>query len=122
MRGQASVEFLLILGIISVIFAIIVSYFAGYSLYSSNFLSEEGYRSICRQVSDEVEGALASGPDYERVFYLPQGNYNVSLYDREIRVNYSAGMVLCPTSINASKNLSIGKNTIIYNETGIYFR
>jgi len=122
MKGQSSVEFILILSLLSVIFAITVSYFANYSLYSNNYLSEESYRLICAQVKDELDAAFSSGPDYERAFYLPAGNYNASIYDREIKVSYSGGAVSCYTYANITKFLSIGKNTVIYNETGLFVR
>ena len=119
--GQASVEFLMLLSLLSLIFVISVSYFLGYSVATNSYLAEENYRSICRQVSDEIEYALSSGPRYERSFYLPQGDYNASIGNYEVSVRHGSGTVVCYTFTNASADLSIGKNTIIYNETGIWF-
>jgi len=121
MKGQASVEFLLIFGMLAVIFAIAVSYYLNYSLSSNAFLSEDTYQSICLQVETEIDCALSAGPYYERDFYLEQGPYNVSISGYDISVAYSGGTVSCRTVVNASKGLSIGKNTIIYNEMGFYF-
>jgi uncharacterized protein (UPF0333 family) len=122
MKGQASVEFLLIIALLAVIFSISVSYFINYSLNSNTYQSEENYHSICLQVKNEIDCALSAGPYYERDFYLEQGPYNASISGYEIQVTYSGGIVSCQTLVNASKNLSIGKNTILYNETGVYFR
>jgi uncharacterized protein (UPF0333 family) len=121
MRAQASVEFLLIIAILSVIFAIAASYYLGYSFRLEASSSQEVYKAICRQVSAEIDYALSAGPVYGRSFYLPQGNYNVSIKDYEIIVTSPGAAVVCYTHINNTKNLVIGKNMIIYNETGIYF-
>jgi uncharacterized protein (UPF0333 family) len=121
MKGQASVEFLLIFAIIAVVFALSVNYFINYSLNANTFLSEENYRSICLQIKTEIDCALLAGPYYERDFYLEQGPYNATISGYDIIIAYSEGIVSCKTLVNASKNLSIGKNTLIYNETGVYF-
>jgi uncharacterized protein (UPF0333 family) len=121
MKGQASVEFLLIFSLLAVIFVIALSYYLNYGLSSNAYLSEENYHSICLQVENEIDSALSAGPYYERDFYIEQGPYNVSVSGYEIKVNYSSGAVSCRALVNVSKNLSIGKNTIIYNGTGFYF-
>lgn len=121
MKAQASVEFLLIIALLSVIFAIATVYFYDYQYSSGVTASQETYREVCYQISDEVDNALSMGAYYERSFYLPPGNYNVSLQNYEIQVNYPNGEVVCYTHVNNTKNLVIGKNTIIYNETGFYF-
>lgn len=119
--AQASVEFLLLLSLLSLIFVISVSYFLGYGAATNSYLAEEEYRSICKQISDEIEYALSTGPFYERSFYLPQGDYNATVGNYEVLIAYSTGSVACYTFTNASAELTIGKNTIIYNETGVFF-
>jgi len=122
MRGQASVEFLMLISLLTLIFAISVNYFLGYGVNTSTYLSEANYQSICRQVSEEINYALSYGPDYERSFYLPQGSYEVLAEGYEISVRHSQGVVNCYSNANATGNLSIGKNTIVYNGTGLYFK
>jgi len=122
MKAQASVEFLLLLAILSVIFALSVNYYLSYSLRSDLFLQEEGYKSICSQVNEEIKSALYAGAYYKREFYLPDGVYNASMQNYEIKIGYSGGAVSCNTYVNNTQNLSIGKNTIIYNETGLYIQ
>jgi uncharacterized protein (UPF0333 family) len=122
MKAQASAEFLLIIALLSVIFAIAAGYFLGYNFTREVSSTQENYRAICSQVSLEIDYALSSGPDYERTFYLPKGNYNVSIKNYEIGVIYPGASVVCYTQINNTESLVIGKNTVIYNETGFYFR
>ncbi|MBN2095263.1 MAG: hypothetical protein JW727_04395 [Candidatus Aenigmarchaeota archaeon] len=120
MRCQASVELLLLLGILSVIFAISFSYYVGYGIYQASVSTGGDYRSVCKQIAGEIDSALRIGPDYERSFYLPYGDYNATLQNYEIVVNYPSGMAVCYTYVNITRNLTIGKNTVIYNGTGFY--
>ncbi len=120
MKAQASVEFLILLGILSLIFAVLINYSGGYQFYSANLKIEQQYKNICNQVKLEIENALETGPFYNRTFYLPDGNYNVSVESYEIKVVYSNGVKTCFIPVNLSANLNKGGNTIIYNESGVF--
>jgi hypothetical protein len=122
LRGQAAVEFLILLSVAMVLFAIAVNYYAGYYLQSSGFQAERQYGLICRQISDEARNALLMGDYYERDFYLPLGDYSASVFGWSARVEYSGGEVYCPMPANLEdKTLNNGKNTIIYNASGLFF-
>jgi hypothetical protein len=120
MKCQASVEFLILLGVLTLIFAVLINYSGGYLFYSDNLKIENQYKDICSQVKDEIENALEMGPFYNRTFYLPTGNYNVSISNYEIKIIYNSGETTCFIPVNLSTNLNNGKNTIIYNETGLF--
>ena len=120
MKSQSSIEFLILLGILSLIFSILINYPGGYLFYSDKLKIENQYKDICNQVKEEIENALEIGPFYNRTFYLPPGNYNVSINNYEIKVVYSNGEKICFIPANVSSNLKKGKNTIIYNESGLF--
>lgn len=120
MKAQASIEFLILLGVLTLIFAILINYSGGYLFYSDNLKVEQQHKDICNQVKDEIENALEIGYFYNRTFYLPSGDYNVSINNYEIRVAYSSGETICFIPVNLSANINKGENTIIYNETGLF--
>lgn len=120
MKAQASVEFLILFGVLSLIFAVLINYSGGYLFYSDNLKVKTHYEDICSQVKQEIENALEMGPFYDRTFYLPTGNYNISISNYEIKIVYSSGEKTCYIPVDLSANLNNGKNTIIYNETGLF--
>ncbi len=122
MKCQASVEFLILLGVLTLIFSILINYSGGYLFYSDNLKVEKKYKDICSQVKDEIENALEMGPFYNRTFYLPAGDYNISISKYEIKIIYSGGETICYIPVNLSTDLNKGGNTIIYNETGLFIR
>jgi len=120
MKFQSSIEFLILLGILSLIFSVLINYPGGYLFYSDKLKIENQYKDICNQVKEEIENALEIGSFYNRTFYLPPGNYNVSISNYEIKVVYSGGEKICFIPTNISSNLKEGKNIIIYNESGLF--
>jgi uncharacterized protein (UPF0333 family) len=120
LKAQAAVEFLILLGVLSVVFAISVNYYIGYSLRSDGFIQEQTYQLLCSQISNEIDKALLFGPRYERDFYLPAGNYSVKIENYETKITYFRGQVVCYNRANITKDLTIGKNTIIYDGTDVY--
>lgn len=121
MKAQASVEFLVLVGILSLIFVVIFSYSGGYYFYSEKLKVEEKYENICDTVKLEIETALEAGPYYNRTFYLEPGDHAVSIQNYEVVVGKDNLVKICYIPINISANLNNGENTIIYNETGISF-
>ncbi|RLI99378.1 MAG: hypothetical protein DRP06_03580 [Candidatus Aenigmatarchaeota archaeon] len=121
MKAQASVEFLVLVGILSLIFVIIFSSSGGYYFYSEKMKVEEKYNNICSTVKLEIETALEIGPYYNRTFYLDSGDHTVSIQNYEVVVKKDDLIKICHIPINISANLNNGENTIIYNETGISF-
>jgi len=120
MKGQSSIEFLILIGILSLIFAILINYPGGYLFYSDKLKIEKEYKDICIQIENEIENALEMGPFYNRTFYLPSGNYNASISNYEIKVSYSDGEKICYIPVNISANLNKGENRIIYNKSGVF--
>ena len=120
MKCQASVEFLILFGVLTLIFAVLINYSGGYLFYSDNLKVETHYEDICSQVKQEIENALEMGPFYNRTFYLPTGNYNISISNYEIKIVYGGGEKTCYIPVDLSANLNNGKNTIIYNESGLF--
>ncbi len=121
MKAQASVEFLVLVGILGIIFVIIFSSSGGYYFYSEKLKVEEKYDNICTTVKLEIETALEIGPYYNRTFYLDSGDHTVLIQNYEITVRKDNLVKICYIPINISANLNNGENTIIYNETGISF-
>jgi len=121
MKAQASVEFLVLVGILGLIFVVIFSYSGEYYFYSEKLKVEEKYDNVCNTVKLEIETALEIGPYYSRTFYLEPGTHTVSIQNYEIIVSKDNLVKICYIPINISANLNNGENTIIYNETGIYF-
>ncbi|MCK4730058.1 MAG: hypothetical protein KAT28_01960 [Candidatus Aenigmarchaeota archaeon] len=121
MKAQASVEFLVLVGILSLIFVIIFGYSGGYYFYSEKLKVEETYENICDTVKLEIETALEVGPYYSRTFYLEPGDHAVSIQNYEVIVSKDNLIKICYIPINISANLNNGENTIIYNETGVSF-
>lgn len=121
MKAQASVEFLLLVGILTLIFVILVNYSGGYQFQSSTLRLQEHYTEICNQIKNEITYALAIGPYYEREFYLPSGTYNAAIVEYTILIEYSNGEVDCFSPVNLTEELNIGRNVLIYNESGIFF-
>ncbi len=120
MIGQASAEFMVLLGFLSLVFVIIFASSQGYQFYSDKLEAQQEYKEICNDIKFEIETALEMEPVYNRTFYLPEGTYNASISNYEISVEYSYGEVSCYIPANVSGEPIQGKNTILYNETGLY--
>jgi predicted membrane protein len=120
MVGQASAEFLILFGILSLIFSIIFVYNYGYQFYSEKMKIEEEYKDLCNKIKFEIQTALEIGPNYNRSFYLPSGTYTASINGYDVEINYSYGKVICYIPINLTAQLIQGKNTIIYNGSGLF--
>ena len=119
-KGQASTEFMILLGVLSLIFAIIFASSEGYQYYSDKLRAEQNYQNICDDIKFEIETALEMGPIYNRTFYLPQGSYTASISNYEVVVVYDYGEAVCYVPANVKGNPIQGKNIIYYNETGLY--
>ena len=122
MRAQVSAEFLILLGILSVIFSIIFVSNYKYQFYAEKIKTQEKYKDLCNKIKFEIETALETGPKYERSFYLPLGIYNASIRGYYVEINYSYGKVVCYIPANLTAHLTQGKNTIIYNESGLFIK
>ena len=122
MIGQASAEFLILLGILSLIFVIIFASSQGYQFYSEKLNTQQDYQDLCQKIKFEIETALEIGPFYNRTFYLSPGTYIPSISNYEISIVYSYGKVSCFIPANVTGNLTQGKNTIIYNESGLFIK
>lgn len=122
MLGQASAEFLILLGVLSLIFVVIFASSQGYQFYSDKLRIEQKYRNICDKIKSEIETALEIGPIYNRTFYLPSGTYIAKISNYEIEISSPLGTIICRIPVNLNVTLSQGKNTIIYNESGIFIK
>jgi len=120
MFGQVSGEFLILLGIVCLIFSIIFVHSYKYQFYAEKIKIEEEHKNLCNKIKSEIETALEVGPIYNRSFYLPSGTYNASIRGYEVEINYSYGKVICHVPVNITAQLSQGKNTIIYNASGLF--
>ena len=119
--GQASVEFLILVGILMIIFAILFNYEGGNQFYSFELEIKNNLDNICNSVKNEIESAAEFGPVYNRTFYLPNGNYNITISGYTITVAENRYLVSCYIPVkNINGTLRTGKNILIYNESGIF--
>lgn len=129
MKGQSSMEFMMMISLSMIILAALTTVMAAKQQDTMNFQSEKNAEFIAEKTSFQVEMALVQGDGYSRVFSLPGTvsgeNYTVEVGQGGVTVDWGDGSIYRLSryqgdrlSISASSDSRVFR--VKHNETGVF--
>jgi len=126
MKGQASVEFMVLIGVLMVILAVFL--WSNMSLQSRllGIKTKVEAQELCDKIAFEVNTAVRSGDGYKRGFYVEKNFFGVSDFDISVGnyavfVDWKQGSVVSSIiTKNITGTMTKGFNTIENKNGDIY--
>jgi hypothetical protein len=125
MKAQASVEFLVFLSFLIVVFLVSVFNQLHLSREVTSIKSDEELKTLCGRIKFEIDSAVNLGDTYKRNFYLnaPYGNENITITIKSYYVfidAYSKSLSCNIITNNITGAIKIGWN-LIENKNGVIY-
>lgn len=125
MKGQIATEFLVLVGIILLIFTAFCVWDLSFRQRFTSLRSDEEVRKLCEKVAFEINAAVEAGSGYKRKFYVEKDLFGVSEFDISVDsysvfIDWGGKSTSCAVTTNITASIKKGWN-LIENTNGVVY-
>lgn len=117
MKGQIATEFLVLVGIVLLIFIAFYFWDLSFRQRFTSLRSDEEVRKLCEKVAFEINMAVEAGNGYKRKFYVEETLFGVSEFDISVDgysvfIDWDGKSMSCTVVTNITAPVEKGWNLI----------